>query len=76
MNENFDLFLGSAVDDVVDPQAMYDRLFSWIVSQVNAAIDPSTTEVRKVCLKLGRLRLCRYLPFSGVRPQFHGNWSS
>merc|ERR1711899_495654 len=25
-------------------KAMYDRLFSWIVSQVNAAIDPSTTE--------------------------------
>ena len=53
MNENFDLFLKNVVDDVVDPQAMYDRLFSWIVSQVNAAIDPSTTEVRKVCLKLG-----------------------
>ena len=33
------------VDDMVFPQAMYDRLFSWIVSQVNAAIDPSTTEV-------------------------------
>jgi len=25
-------------------KAMYDRLFSWIVSQVNAAIDPATTE--------------------------------
>merc|ERR1719427_2153621 len=25
-------------------KAMYDRLFSWIVSQVNAAIDPSTTD--------------------------------
>ena len=33
------------VDDMVLHQAMYDRLFSWIVSQVNAAIDPSTTEV-------------------------------
>ena len=74
MNENFDLFLKNVVDDVVDPQAMYDRLFSWIVSQVNAAIDPSTTEVRKVCLKLGLSS--SYPPFSGVRPQFHGNWSS
>ena len=34
-------------DTTVPPQAMYDRLFSWIVSQVNAAIDPSTTEVRQ-----------------------------
>jgi myosin-1 len=25
-------------------QALYDRLFTWIVGQVNAAIDPATTE--------------------------------
>jgi len=25
-------------------KALYDRLFSWIVSQINAAIDPATTE--------------------------------
>ena len=28
------------------PQALYDRLFTWIVGQVNAAIDPSKREVR------------------------------
>ena len=25
-------------------QAMYDKLFSWIVSQVNSAIDPASTD--------------------------------
>ena len=25
-------------------QALYDRLFTWIVAQVNSAIDPSTTD--------------------------------
>jgi myosin-1 len=30
--------------ELFSAQALYDRLFTWIVGQVNSAIDPATTE--------------------------------